>query len=258
MKTGFSLAWIIVLLLVGSGCTHEQTISGQVVDESGTALSGAAVTACYSGWGWSNGQLVWDKDYCSAPVLTDAAGSYVINFSGPDAMRLRADKQGWVQTQDFHAAQSRVILTPQAAYRARSAAAAKEQEETFRDRLLGETAADYYCRVILSRVRSINLDYRDEKLAITPSLLTFAEREAYLALHGSPATAQAFCAEAQLRINGAPISGAFSLQPATPGCGADLQLVAVHLPDPVPARGDRIELLIPSLSAMFELQLWQQ
>jgi len=97
------IAWAALILLANTACNHDsRTISGEILYESGAALSGVRVTACYSGWGWSAGSLVWDKDYCSDPVLTDQDGKYVIQFSGPEAMRLRAVKKGWVQTRDFN------------------------------------------------------------------------------------------------------------------------------------------------------------
>jgi len=255
-----TFVWLILLLVAVAGCTHqEQQISGQVVAESGSALGDVAVTACYSGWGRSNGQLVWDKDYCSEPVSTDSAGWYVINFNGPDSMRLRAEKAGWVQTRDYNSTQSRLVLTPLAVYQARSAAAAREREGTFRDRFPGETAADYYCRVIVSRVRSISLSYQTAKLAITPSLLTDDDpNKVYFAVSGPAAATSSFCDEVQVRINGQPAGAQFSLMPPGTGCATELQMVEVVVPAGIPATDAPLELLVPSLSAMFELNIWSQ
>lgn len=255
-----TLIWLSLLLLAVAGCTRqEQQISGQVFAESGEALGEVAVTACYSGWGRSNGQLVWDKDYCSEPVLTDRGGRYLIYFRGPEPMRLRAEKAGWVQTRDFDSTQSRLILTPLAAYQVRSAAAAREREGTFLDRLPGETAANYYCRVIVSRVRSINLSYHAAKLAVTPSLLTGdASNRAYFALSGPAAATRSFCAEARIRANGQPVRAQFSLLPSGTSCKAELQLIEVDVPAGIPTTAVPLELVVPSLSAMFELPIWHQ
>jgi len=254
-----TLIWLILLLAL-AGCTRqEQQISGQVIAESGAALSDVAVTACYSGWGWSFGQLVWDKDYCSAPVATDREGRYLINFSGPPSMRLRAEKAGWVQTRDYNATQPHLVLTPLADYLARSAAAAKEREETFRDRSPGETAADYYCRVILSRVRGINLRYQTAKLAITPSLLTGDDlNRAYFALSGPGAATSSFCAEARIRANGQPVEAQLSVVPTETNCKAELQMIGVVAPAGIPTTADPLELVVPSLGTMFELQIWHK
>ena len=54
-------------------CAHEERpLTGKVVDESGNGIGRVAVRACYTGWGWSNGGLVWDKPHCSETVLTDS------------------------------------------------------------------------------------------------------------------------------------------------------------------------------------------
>jgi len=254
-----TLIWLLPLLAL-AGCTdQEQQLSGQVVAESGAALGDVAVTACYSGWGRSNGQLVWDKDYCSAPVATDRDGRYLINFSGPRSMRLRAKKAGWVQTRDFHSTQSRLVLTPLAAYQVRSAAAAKEREETFRDRRTGEIAADYYCRVILSRVRSIDLSYHAARLAVTPSLLRGDDpNRAFFALSGPAAATRSFCAETRIRINGQAVGAQLSPVPTETSCQAELQLIEVVVPAGIPTIAVPLELVVPSLGAMFELQIWHQ
>jgi len=108
------IAFICLILISEISCGYEYdplVIKGEVVDENGAPLSNVNVRAFYSGWGFSEGQLVWDNDYCSVTAQTNHEGDYVIYFKGPSSSRLRAWKEGWVQNQGYNTADSRIILT---------------------------------------------------------------------------------------------------------------------------------------------------
>lgn len=257
--TVIKIACAFLLLTIDSGCTYgNQTITGKVVDESGAALSDVAVSACYSGWGWSSG-VVWDKDYCSELILTNDDGLYIIDFKGPDVMRLRARKDGWIQTQDFTTKDSRIFLTKTAEYSARQAAETRLREENFRDRLPDESDAEYYCRVILSRVQPVTLDYRGEPLSIVPSLLIYDDHsDALFAVHGSSLAASSLAKEIVLRMNGQTVSGNFSFRSIVPTCKADIHFIEARIPALYLGKDERIEILVPSIHALLDMQNWSR
>ncbi|MDH3997467.1 MAG: carboxypeptidase-like regulatory domain-containing protein [Desulfuromonadales bacterium] len=255
-----NLALAIFLLVATAGCGQEsQKITGEVLSESGTALYGAEVTACYSGWGWSSGQLVWDKDFCSETVLTDEMGRFVIRFNGPDYMRLRAKKEGWIQTEDFKATDSRIVLVSNEKRSARLVAERQQQERVFQQQLPGESAESYYCRVILKTSRHIGLNYRDSTLSIIPTLLKFAGHdEALFALQGAPpGNAQSFSTEVMFRIDGKTIDSNATLRLAESGCGTDLHFIQINIPQQLFDENKRVEILIPSVGAMMDIQIWK-
>ncbi len=256
----FRLFVALLFLMTGSACSHEpQTITGKVVDESGAPLSDVKVVACYSGWGRSNGQLVWDKDYCSEAAQTDRDGSYVIHFKGPDSMRLRARKEGWVQTLSYNITHSRIVLASSEDHSARLKAAARQREQERRQRLPGESDADYYCRVIVPERRNVHLSYRDQPLVVMQTLLVQEARsEALFAVRGSSGGAQAFAGEAVIKVSGEATGSTLSLRPVETSCGADVHFIGVDGPD-LDARADtRVEILVPSISAMFGMHAWSR
>ncbi len=247
-----------LFLAAGAGCAYEtQTITGKVVDESGAALSDVAVSACYSGWGRSSGYMVWDKDFCSAIILTKNDGSYVIHFKGPGVMRLRARKDGWIQTKDFNTSDSRILLTRSEDHSARQAAETRLREENFRHRLSDESDAEYYCRVILSRIRSVTFKYQGESLSVVPSLLTYDDQsDALFAVRGSAITANSFANEVEFRINGQTVDDDFSFSSIVTSCKSDLHFIKAKIRSSYLGKDERIEILIPSIHALLDMQIW--
>ena len=248
----------ILFLIIDTGCTHEpQTITGKVVDESGFALSDVAVKACYSGWGWSQGSVVWDKNYCSETVLTSNDGLYVINFEGPVSMRLMAKKEGWIQAQDFNTMDSHVILTKSEDYSARQVAESRMREEAFRQRLPNESDTKYYCRVILSRNRPVNLYYNGETLSITPTLLkSYDHSKALFALRGSSRIVGLFSNEFMLKFNGQTLNSNFSRRLVATTCSSDVHILTFNVPSLSLDAEQQVEIFIPSISAIFDMQIW--
>jgi len=253
----FKTISIFLLLTALAGCTDKnQTITGQVVDEAGAALSGVAVSACYSGWGWSHEYLVWDKEYCSKPVFTNIDGSYVIIFSGPDVMRLRVKKDGWIQTQDFNSKDALLFLTRNEEYRSRQATDVRLQEFHFRQRLADESDADYYCRVVKARSRPVSLIFQGATLSIVPSLLRSPDHNgALFAVRGSALAASAFTDDVRLRIDGQAIDNKIFLRPDLAPCASNLRFMEAVLP-PTFKEDSLIEIIIPSVRAAMDMQIW--
>jgi hypothetical protein len=86
------------------------TIRGEVTDyETGEPLRGATVTAVRSGWGVSNGQLVWDKDR-SVVVTTDVGGAFAVEVRSGSSVKLRAQRGGYQRFEASYARRDRPEL----------------------------------------------------------------------------------------------------------------------------------------------------
>lgn len=256
--TVIKIVGAFLLLAAAAGCTYEtQTIKGKVVDESGAALSDVAVSACYSGWGRSSGYVVWDKEFCSELILTNNDGSYIIHIKGPEVMRLWAKKDGWIQTQDFNSKDSRIFLTKTAEYSARQAAETRLRGENFRNRLPAESVAEYYCRVILSKIQPVTMDYQGEPLSIVPSLLKFDNHsDALFAVQGSSMAANSFANEVVFRINGQTVNGNSSFRSVVTTCKSDIHFIEANIPGLYSGKDERIEIFVPSIRALLDMQTW--
>ncbi len=70
-------------------------IDGTVVDSStGAPLQGVAVEVSNRGWGFVDGQLVWDKDYVY-PTVSDQNGRFHIVFNVGSSAHVKAAKAGY-------------------------------------------------------------------------------------------------------------------------------------------------------------------
>jgi hypothetical protein len=249
---------MILFLLAQSGCVNKsQILTGRVVDESGNPLSGVAVLACYSGWGWSREQLVWDKSYCSEPSLTNDAGNYVINFTGPVNMSLYARKENWLQLQDFHSNNSYITLTSLEEHNATRRTQEKLLESAFQQRQPDESETAYYCRVVLNRVHPINIEYQGESISITPAFLVYGDSDiAFFALRGSSRSASSLAREVQVMINARPISVSYAIQSGETFCDSDIYMIKATIMNLISMSDDRIEMLLPGIQAGWDMKIW--
>jgi hypothetical protein len=245
------------VLLILSACTgSSHTITGTVVDESGTPLSQATVTACYLGWAWSKQQLVWDKRYCSDPYQTDHSGTYTIVFRGPAHMTLHATKHNWLQIQDFNSTNSQIVLSSNERRNAQFRAQQQKIESEFRTRQPGESEADYYCRVITQRSHSNSLTYRGETLSFTQTVMQFGlDGDLLFALSGSREAVDAFVEEVEFLVSGEPSGGIFQLRPTAPMCDVNTHIVQASAQDGA-AITDHVKLLLPSIHAGWDMEIW--
>jgi hypothetical protein len=77
-----------------------QGVEGRVVDHAtGRPVAGAAVTLTGRGWGLSDGELVWDKDY-AARTHADAAGRFRARVRG-GSVRIAVDADGYLRYGGF-------------------------------------------------------------------------------------------------------------------------------------------------------------
>lgn len=86
----------IAALLLAGGCTEQVT---GVVQDSGTGrpVPGATVELSRSGWGFPDGQLVWDAEKISH-ATTDAQGRFSFAAAGGVRLRVSAPRKASVRT----------------------------------------------------------------------------------------------------------------------------------------------------------------
>ncbi|HET7551234.1 MAG TPA: carboxypeptidase-like regulatory domain-containing protein [Gemmatimonadaceae bacterium] len=81
----------LIVILAAAACSRGSA-SGTLVDyATGEPVAGASIAAHSSGWGLSNGQLVWDRRY-STHTSTDAGGRFNIALPGPRPLLLGGTK----------------------------------------------------------------------------------------------------------------------------------------------------------------------
>ena len=78
--------------LIVNGCSLpwpiQHTVTGRITEqESGHPLENLVVEASYTAWGFSNRQLVWDKNYVTEGK-TDVQGKYSLTYQGPGNVAL--------------------------------------------------------------------------------------------------------------------------------------------------------------------------
>ena len=96
--------------LSASGCRFDKTVSGRVLDyETGTPLANVDVRVSQSGWGFSNGSVVWDKSYeTSAP--TDANGAFTVHYRVGSSASVTASHNDYSEFQHYYEPNSFVAL----------------------------------------------------------------------------------------------------------------------------------------------------
>lgn len=247
----------LLSLFIIIGCEYKfQTITGEVADESGNSIPDVIISACYSGLGWSLNGLVWDKTYCSEPVLTDVEGIYSIGFRGPDVMGFKTDKEGWVQTKSHRTNDSQIVLMRQDKYFKQQALQRKLTEENFRIREPKESNADYYCRVILNESGKINLKYKGQRLKIFQALMLYPNQSlSIFAVQGDYKLASDFANEARLRVNRKEIDGAIHLSKDKAECLNNMFFIEARLPYLINEFSGAIEVLVPSVKLLLDMYI---
>ena len=249
--------WGVVLLLMAqAGCMYRpQTITGEVVDKTGKGIAGVAVTACYVGSEWLDGP-VWGSSFCSEPVITDHWGGYSILFKGPEVMSLYAKKEGWTSS-SANSNDPTIVLITWEERAARDARQRDAVEQQFRTRLMAESDAEYYCRVVMKRVGKVTLNYAAGKIEVVQALQhSLDSRGARFAVMASDNLLVRLSNDFVLTLNGEPVGGKLSVQSAPGSCPAGLSFIGMD----VVARGSnlsgQLDALIPSIRAGFEMSVW--
>lgn len=108
---GLALLCVVVMIGVVAARTAMAShyIEGTVVDSSGAPLPGVTVAVKNRGWGLSNGQLVWDKEYVYQ-TRSDSAGRFRIIYDVGGSAHLTATAQGYQPYDGWHDHNSAVTI----------------------------------------------------------------------------------------------------------------------------------------------------
>ncbi len=255
MKRGSITFALCSLILFSSGCEYEhRTLQGVVKDENGAVIPGVSVTACYSGWSWANGSLVWDKSFCSQPARTDESGKYTIDFRGPPAMRLRAVKDGWVQTHNFSNTDKQITLVKKETYQARLAQEANLKNILFLKRRPNESDREYYIRVIQPASDRVTLQYMNRKLTVLQSALVEGNR-ALFAVRGERQTVFHFSREVILKNNRKPVISQTTVSKQDNNHDTDMFFIDMDFRGQNSSPLTKPTLLVPSIHAEFGMRI---
>lgn len=251
---------MILVFITLLGCISKfHTITGKVVNESEVGIADVSISVCYYGWGWGVNGLVWDKPYCSAPVKTDVSGVYSIGFRGPDVMTYKVNSEGWVETKTHRTTDSRIVLMRRDKYFKQLAIQRKLDKEKFRIRKNFENNADYYCRVSLNESRKVNLRYKGQKLKIFQTLMPFSDQLlSMFAVQGDYERATDFANEIRMRIDRKEIDSIIHLRIDDIVCPKDTFLLEVIFTDLNIEFSEEVEILVPSIKAMFDMYIWNK
>ena len=166
-------------LLFGVGCTSYETkqYEGKVVDEKGAPIQNVEVKLCYTGWDWDWSMqggfpLTMDHSFCSEPVTTDRVGNYKVVFAGPPSTFLIARHNDWIQVKSYLAKNNRVVMIRREEEVRRRTNQEAKQERAYRQRIMGESDTEYYCRVIRGRSRNIEISYHGRQVKIIQALMS--------------------------------------------------------------------------------------
>jgi hypothetical protein len=130
------------------------------------------------------------------------------------------------------------------------------REKDSRQEQPDESKTGYYCRVIFPDIRPVKLSYKDETLSITPTILGYDnQNDALFAVRGSSRAVHEFSNEVVLKINGEAPDSNFSLMAIETSCGEDVYFIDVNIPGLNTWPDAGVELLIPSIKAMFNMQI---
>ena len=89
--------WLALLILLAcNGCRFDKHVSGRVVDhDGGELLQGGAVSTAQTGWGISQGSLVWDETHVTR-TRTDSNGEFILHYRVGNSARLAVSGSGLV------------------------------------------------------------------------------------------------------------------------------------------------------------------
>ncbi len=86
----------IIMILSIFGCSpHNENYTGQVLDcQTNDPIAKAEVSVSLRGWGFSDGGLVWDKEYVNS-TQSDDSGRFKISLGSNSAL-IKVTKEGYI------------------------------------------------------------------------------------------------------------------------------------------------------------------
>jgi len=104
------LILLLVAALPSSACRGEKQLSGRVIDyDSGQPLAGARILTRQSGWGLSDGSLVWDKTY-TTESFSNPRGDFTIRYRVGESARLIVSHPDYQSFSNWYPAGARVTV----------------------------------------------------------------------------------------------------------------------------------------------------
>ena len=89
----------LAVIILSTGC--EKEIQGFVYDcETKDPIKGSTVSTNQIGWGISNKQLVWDKDYKTF-TKTNESGYFKLSFEVGNSAKIQVSKDGYYSAEQF-------------------------------------------------------------------------------------------------------------------------------------------------------------
>ncbi len=84
-------------------------IEGKSVDcNTNNPIADVQISTNQSGWGFSNGQLVWDKDYITT-AQSDASGLFKLSYKVGDSADIKARKEGYITAEQFESPATGIV-----------------------------------------------------------------------------------------------------------------------------------------------------
>ena len=110
LKTRNIFVLLIILILVSPAFLFKKVVSGKVIDcATQQPIKSATVTVNQRGWGKSNGQIVWDKDYVYT-ATTDKNGNFRIEYSVGSSANLTVKKEGYLWANQWESPKENIVI----------------------------------------------------------------------------------------------------------------------------------------------------
>lgn len=257
---------LLAFALFFGGCTsHEmKQYEGKVVDEQGEPVQNVEVRLCYTGWNWDWSMqggfpLIMGHSFCSKPVTTDQFGSYKVMFAGPPSTTLLARHHDWIQLKSYLAKNNRVVIIRREAENKRRTEQEAKQEKAHRQRLLGESDTEYYCRVIRGHSSNIEISYHGRQVKIIQALMS--NGHLLFAAKGIYADIKSIAKETSISIDNAGkqlLSNDFTVLPANILCDKDIYFVeaksSAYTTDLTSIK--KVNITLSKLQVGFSMDVW--
>lgn len=103
-------AFAPLVLVCVLACGGDKAVSGHVLDyNTGAPIAGVDVRVSQSGWGLSNGGLVWDKSYVTSG-RSDGSGAFTVHYSVGSSAKVTASHAEFSEFQHSYEANSVITI----------------------------------------------------------------------------------------------------------------------------------------------------
>jgi hypothetical protein len=89
---------------------RDKIVAGHVVDcQTNAPIAGAGVLVTQSGWGFSNGSLVWDRSYVYR-TTSDDTGRFSVTYNVGSSADILVEKKGYIRAQQYEEENSSISI----------------------------------------------------------------------------------------------------------------------------------------------------